>query len=136
MRISKPLKLMLLVSGLIATAIGGAILFIPDAFYSTYGIELSNNVSHINEIRAPGGALLAMGVLIMAGAFVAGLTFTSTVIATVLYLAYGFSRLLSMAADGLPDGGLVWAAGLELIIGTVSLYALLRASKGLTGQAQ
>ncbi|KAG1660417.1 Molybdenum import ATP-binding protein ModC 2 [Nymphon striatum] len=38
------LKIVLFISGLIAIAIGGAILIIPTAFYATYSIELGGNV--------------------------------------------------------------------------------------------
>ena len=135
MKNSKLLKLVLLVSGLIAIGIGSAILFVPATFYATYGIELGSDASLANEIRAPGGALLAMGVLIVAGVFVAELTFASTVIAAVLCLSYGLSRLMSMATDGLPDGGLVGAAAFEFAIGAASLLALLRARKTSSRQA-
>jgi hypothetical protein len=47
--------------------------------------------------------------------------------ASVVYLSYGLSRLLSMAMDGLPHSGLVSAAGIELGIGAACLLALLRA---------
>lgn len=97
MKNSKVLKTILIISGLIATGIGGTILFTPATFFATNGIELDGNISLLSEIRAPGGALLASGILIMSGAFVAKLTFTSTLISTMIYLCYGISRILSMA---------------------------------------
>ena len=102
MQNSKILKAILFVSGLVATGIGAAILFTPAAFYALNGIRLGNDISLLNEIRAPGGALLAIGLLIMSGAFVTRLTFTATLLAALLYLAYGLSRILSMAIDGMP----------------------------------
>ena len=129
MKTSKLLKFVLLVSGLTAIGIGSAILFVPATFYATYGIELGSDASLANEIRVPGGALLATGLLMLAGVFLGEFAFASTVIAAAVYLSYGLSRLLSMAVDGLPDGGLVGAAAFELAIGTVSLLALLRYRK-------
>lgn len=123
---SKPLKLVLLVAGLVAVGIGGTILVAPGAFYATYGIELANDVSLINEVKAPGSALLTLGLLIIAGIFAGALTFASTVIAAALYLSYGMARLLSIAIDGTPDSGLVAAALIELAIGAASMWALLR----------
>lgn len=125
MKKSKTVKAALLVSGLIAIVIGSAIVTIPTPFYATYGIELGANVSLFNEIRASGGALLASGILILSGAFVARLTFTSLLVSTLLYLSYGLSRILSTIMDGLPNEGLVQSAVLEIVIGLVCLLALV-----------
>jgi len=126
MQNSKVLMTILLVSGLIAAGVGGAILFVPATFYALSGIELGGNISLLNEVRAPGGALLACGVLIVLGAFVSRLTFTSAVLSTLLFLSYGLARVLSMAVDGMPDIGLVQATGLELVIGLACVFALRR----------
>jgi hypothetical protein len=126
MKNSKVLKTILIISGLIATGIGGAILFTPVAFQASAGIDLGGNISLLSEIRRLGGALLASGILIMLGAFVAKLTFTSTVISIMIYLSYGISRILSMAIDGMPAEVLVMATVVEIIIGLVSLFALLK----------
>jgi len=128
MKTSKALKTILLISGLIASAIGATILFAPDAFYASYGIELGGNLSLLNEIRASGGALLTSGLLIMSGAFVDKLTYTATVVSTLLYLSYGLSRIMSIAIDGMPVEGLIQAAALELIIGLVCIFALVKYS--------
>ena len=72
---SRLLKFTLLGSGLTAIGIGSAILLFPATFYATYGIELASDASLASEIRAPGGALLAMGLLMLSGVFVAGFAF-------------------------------------------------------------
>jgi len=127
----KVIKIVLLVAGLIAIVIGGAIVTIPAVFYATYGIQLGSDVSLLNEIRAPGGALLATGILIFSAAFVTRLTFTSLVVATLLYLSYGLARILSMVIEGMPDEGLVQAAVLEIVIGLVCAFALRKYKGGL-----
>lgn len=126
MKSSKVLKTILIISGLIASGIGAAILFTPVAFYAAYGIELGGNVSLLNEIRAPGGALLASGLLIMSGAFVDKLAFTAAMVSTLLYLSYGLSRVMSIAIDGVPVEGIVQAATLEIIIGLSCIFALVK----------
>ena len=126
MKNSNVVKTVLILSGLIASGIGGIIVLNPVAFYATYGIELAGNISLFNEIRAPGGALLASGILIMLGAFVEKLTFTSVVVSTLLYLSYGLSRILSIAVDGMPAEGLVQAAVLEIVIGLVCVFVLVK----------
>ena len=126
MKNSKVLKSILIISGLIASVIGATILLAPVAFYATYGIELGGNPSLLNEIRAPGGALLVSGVLIISGAFVSKLTFTAVVVSTLLYLSYGLSRVISIAIDGMPVEGLVQAAILEIVIGMACVFTLLQ----------
>lgn len=126
MKNSKIVKTILLISGLIAAEIGAEILLFPINFYATYNIELGQNISLLNEIRASGGALLASGLLIMAGVFVARFTFASSLLAALLYLSYAFSRVLSMAMDGQPAEGLQMAAVLEIAIGLFCLFALAK----------
>lgn len=125
MKNSKMLKTILIVSGLIASGVGSVILFSPVAFYATYGIELGGNFSLLNEIRAPGGALLASGILIFSGAFVNRLAFTAVIVSALLYMSYGLSRVLSMAIDGMPAEGLVQAAVLEIVTGLACIFALV-----------
>ncbi len=98
----------------------------PVAMAAINGIELGGNVSLLNETRAPGGAILASGILVMLGAFVAKLTFTSALVSTLVYLSYGLSRILSMAIDGMPAEGLVQVAVLEIVTGLVCVFALVK----------
>jgi len=126
MKNSKVLKIILFISGLVAIGVGGSILTVPVSFYATNNINIEGNISLLNEIRASGGVLLASGILIFLGTFVAKLTFTSTVIASLLYLSYGLSRILSVVIDGMPAEGLVQAAILELIIGLVCILSFVK----------
>lgn len=123
---SSMVKLTLLFSGLVAIGIAVTILLAPEAFYSGYGINVVGNANLVNELKAPAGALLVAGVLMIAGVFRTEFVKTSLTTATVVYSSYGLSRLLSIAMDGLPDISLVSAAGIELGIGAACLFALLR----------
>ena len=129
MKNSKVLKTILIISGLIASGVGAAILFSPVAFYASYGIALGGDVSLLNETRAPGGALLVCGILIMSGAFVDRLAFTATVVSSLLFLSYGLSRVMSIAIDGMPVEGLVQAAVLEIVIGLACVFAFVKYRK-------
>lgn len=126
MKNSKVLKVLLFISGLIAASIGAAILLTPTTFYASNGIDLTGNISLLNEIRASGGALLAAGILIISGSFMHRLTFTALVVASMLYLSYGLSRILSFGIDGIPSEGLVQAAVLEVIIGAICVWAFVK----------
>lgn len=126
MKNSKVLKTILLISGLMLTGFGAAILFMPVEMAALNGIEFGGQISLLSETRAPGGALLASGILIMSGAFLAKLTFTSVVVSALVYLSYGLSRILSMATDGMPAEGLVQVAVLEIVTGLVCVFALVK----------
>lgn len=58
MKNSKVLKCILFFSGLVASAIGAAILFAPLDFYASYGTALEDDFSLLNELRATGGLSL------------------------------------------------------------------------------
>lgn len=126
MKNSKILKAILIVTGLIGAVIGAGIVLTPTTMMALNGIDPGGNINLLNEYRSPGGALLAGGILVVLGAFVARLTFTSTVLATLFYLSYGFARLFSIAVDGQPAEGLVIVAVLEIMIGLVCAFALAR----------
>ncbi|MEM7030968.1 MAG: DUF4345 domain-containing protein [Chloroflexota bacterium] len=126
MKNSKVVKTILFVSGLILLGIGSATLFAPVAFLGTSNIDLGGQVNLLSEIRAPGAALLASGLVIILGVFVANLTFTSTVISTLVFLSYGIGRILSIVIDGLPAQEFVAVTVVEMIIGLAGVFVLLK----------
>ena len=102
------------------------ILFSPVNFYAASGIELGGNISLLSDIRAAGGVLLMGGIFIISGAFIPKLTFTATVMATLIYLSYGASRIIAISLDGMPVQELVIAAVFELTIGLLCFFALTK----------
>ena len=123
---SRLLQANLAVSGFILLAVGGTLLMAPAFMHAANGVELGGNPSLLSEVRAPGGSLLALGILVIAGAFVPPLRYPAILVAAIVYTAYGLSRLLSMAMDGMPAQGIVVVAGLEITIGVVNLVLLRR----------
>ena len=126
MKRSKLLKAMLTLFGLTAVGIGGALLLTPIEFQKSGGVILENNASLLSEMRAIGGVLLVCGLVITSGAFVSRLTYASTALSGLLYLAYGLSRVLSIAMDGLPSQTLVTATVFELLFGLCCVWALIK----------
>jgi hypothetical protein len=126
---SKLVKAFLVVSGTIGTAIGGALLFVPVAFEASAGINLGANINLLSEIRAPGGTLLVAGILILLGAFISRMAYTSILLSSLFYLTYGLSRVLGIMIDGVPGESLVIATIAELIIGLISLFVLYNFKK-------
>jgi len=112
------------VSGLVGVAIGAAILVAPVEFHATAGIVLGESASLRNEMRASGGALLASGLFVVAGAFRSSLTFAAILLAAMTYLAFGLSRAFSIVVDGVPDDLLVVVSALEIAWGLVCATAV------------
>lgn len=123
----------LLASGLVAVLIAGTILVAPELLYADSGIELDGNATLANELKAPSGALLAAGLMMLAGVFRARYAVASLAAAALVYLSYGLSRLASFAIDGLPHSSLMGATALELSLGTVCLLTLLPARRAAAG---
>lgn len=119
-------KAILFVAGGVALGVGAGILLFPVAFYATNDIALSGQASLLNEVRASGGAILALGMYVFAACFVPRLRVPAATIAALVYLAYGASRVLSVALDGMPATPLVLVALLEFVIGGACLFAVLR----------
>ena len=129
MKNSKALKTYLFFSGLIAIAIGASTLFAPVGFLGRIGpsgIDLGGQIDLLTSIRAAGAAYLASGIVIIIGVFVAKLTFTSTVIATLMFLSYGATRIFSRAIDGMPADAVTAATILEMTIGLAGVFFLLK----------
>lgn len=116
----------LVISGVIAVVVGAMFLFDPVAMYASVRIDVSEQVSLLSDLRATGGALFASGILIVAGAFLADLTFTAVVVSSLLYSGYGLSRIFAMAIDGKPAEVLVYVAVMEIVIGLVNVFALIK----------
>lgn len=135
-RSSYATRALLLASGLIAASIAAMIFIAPHAFYGSYGIDLGADASLANELKAPAGALLLAGILMLAGVVRTEFTIPSLATASAIYLSYGLSRVLSMAIDGLPHSGLVSAAQLELVIGAICFVDLVRHRKTIVAHRE
>ena len=114
----------LILSGLLLLAIGGTILFMPHAFYGSDGIVLGYDPSLLSEIRAPGGLLAASGIVILTGGFRPRGQSLAVMLTVLVYGAFGFSRLVGLALDGMPSNNLVMATGVELFVAAIGLIIL------------
>lgn len=119
-------SVVLFTAGLVVLAVGAAGLLAPVAFHQASGTEVGGDASLLSETRAAGGGLLAVGVFLLLGASVDRFAATAAGVGAVGYLAYGLSRLLGIALDGMPASGLVVATAVELVLGSACAYLLLR----------
>ncbi|MEZ6000245.1 DUF4345 domain-containing protein [Hyphomonas sp.] len=114
----------LFVSGTIAILIGAAIVLDPIGFHATSGIHLgAGDAALLNEMRAAGGAILAIGLLAIVGLFLRQLQILALTASAVFYTGYGLARLASLMMDGVPDQMAVWITALELAVGAMCFLA-------------
>ncbi|ATC24764.1 DUF4345 domain-containing protein [Caulobacter vibrioides] len=120
---------LLLAAGSIALVIGVAILADPVGFHAAGGVRLSAEAGLLNEMRAAGGAILAVGLLALIGVFTVALRTVALTACAVVYSGYGLARLFSFLVDGVPNPALVWITALELVMGTACFVAAAAPSR-------
>lgn len=123
---SKILKVILFLSGLLLILVGQGILMNPASFLAKHDIDLGGNISLISELKSHGGVFLGLGILILLGAFIKRLSFTSTIVSTVIYVFFFIARVLSILVDGTPAEGLVIATYIEIFFALLGIFALIK----------
>ena len=126
MQNSKVLKAYLIIAGLLLTFIGGATLFSPVMMKGSAGIDIAGNISVINDTRAASALILSVAILTLLGTLISKLTYTSSLVSTLLFLSLGAGRVLSIFLDGMPVDGLVKATGLEFFLGLIGATLFIR----------
>jgi hypothetical protein len=119
-------RIVLSVSGLVIMLIGGASLVAPVWFREANGIRIESGAALLSETRAAGALLLAVGVVVLLGAFVPRLARIAALAGAVGYLATVLARVISLAVDGSPGGSLLFAGAVELALGLACLHLLRR----------
>jgi len=126
MKNSKVLKGILILLGVLLTFMGFWRLIDPISFFEYSGLILSEDPGLLNEARGTGGAIVGFGLLILLGAFKKKLTYTSTIVAIVLFLGFGIARVISFAVDGNPGQALLKGIIGEFVLGLLALFALIK----------
>jgi hypothetical protein len=126
MRNSKILKAILFFLGLFLIAVGFGRLLMPVEVYSNLGLALGSDISMLSEARGVGGLMFGLGMLIMLGAFKPSLAFTSSVLSFLVFLSFGFSRLVGIATDGTPNPQILQGIIFEFAFGLIALIAFLK----------
>lgn len=119
-------KVALGLSGLTAVGIGGFIMVAPHAFYASYGITLGDDPSLLSELRAPATGLLTLGILMLVGIWRSAMAQVAVAATLIVFLAFPTGRLIGLAVDGLPSGGIVGALVLEIAIAILCIVAFRR----------
>ncbi|MPQ92704.1 DUF4345 domain-containing protein [Thioclava sp. JE_KL1] len=119
-------KIALGLSGLTAFTIGASILFVPYAFYASYGITLGDDANLLSELRAPGAGLAGFGLLMLLGIWRQAALPVSMAATLTVFIAFPVGRLVGLIADGMPSGNVIGALIVELILAALCLAAFRR----------
>jgi len=122
-------QLFLALSGALSLAIGLSVLVIPHAFFASNHIALGSDPNLMSEIRAPGGLLLAAGLIMLWGVISKRNRHIALQTAIVVFGMYGISRLLSLILDGIPSTALIIALAIELILCSVAIVLSLKVQR-------
>ena len=126
MKNSIVLKIILIVLGLLLTALGSWRLFDPIAFFDNSGLSLDDTAGLLSEARGTGGVVVGFGLLILSGAFIRKLSYTSTIAATVLLFGFGVARLIGYSIDGNPGDTIIQGMVFEFVLGAIAVFALFK----------
>ena len=119
-------KITLGISGLTAVGIGGFIMVAPHALYASYGITLSDDPSLLSELRAPAAGLLTLGALMLVGIWRSAMAQLAVAATLIVFLAFPMGRMVGLAVDGVPSGGIIGALVLEIAIAGLCIVAFRR----------
>lgn len=113
-------------SSLLLLFVGAMRLSTPiKAYLKNSGIKLENDVDLLNEIRGVSSLMLLGGILIFLGVFIPKITFTSFIIATLIFLGFAIGRLISIKVDGKPNKQIIQGIFSEILLGLTNLFCII-----------
>ncbi|MCF2876440.1 MULTISPECIES: DUF4345 domain-containing protein [unclassified Tenacibaculum] len=89
------------------------------------GVQLEEDANLLNEMRGVSGVMLLGGIIILLGTMVSELTFTSFVVAILIFLGFGIGRVLSIKFDGKPNKLIIQGLISEFILASLNLICLI-----------
>jgi len=95
------------------------------AYLNSSGIKLQNDASLLNEMRGVAAVMLCTGIIVLLGTFIDKLSFTSHVVALLLFLGFLIGRLISLKADGKPSKQITQGILFEFVLGTANVLCLI-----------
>ena len=127
MKNSKLLATSLLLSGAVLLVFGLLVTFAPVFLYANDGAHLPNEPTLLSNVRASGGALLSIGVLILLGVFVERLRYAAAVLSPLAFTALGLARVVGVVADGTPATVVVGATIFNFVVAAAGIAVFARA---------
>lgn len=120
------------ISGLLLFTMAGLLRLInPIKNYSkNSGIELKNEVNTLSEVRGMSALMMFGAVIILLGTIIPELTFTSFVVAVLIFGSYAIGRLISYGVDGKPNKLIISGLISEIVLGGINVFCLVSMSVG------
>ena len=122
----RPLRITLLVSGLVLAGVGVPLLSDPVAFYGFQDAQHRIGTDLLSDLRSSGALLCAFAGLLFYGGVSARRTADAAAIGALVFLAYGAARIIGFAVDGMPSTPMLFAAAVEWAIGGALLVLVSR----------
>lgn len=114
-------------SGLLLLFVGASRLSNPiNAYLKNSGITLAKEVDLLNEMRGVSGVMLVGGILILLGILLPELTFSSHVVAGLLFLGFAIGRIISIRVDGQPNKQIVQGLLFEVVFGALNVICIVQ----------
>ncbi len=89
------------------------------------GIKLENDVSLLNEMRGVSSVMFFAGIIIALGTIIEKLSFTSHIVAVLIFIGFVIGRLISTKVDGKPNKLITQGIIFELILGVANILCLI-----------
>lgn len=123
-------RVLLAFTGISLALFGAVYLFDPLLVYSSYGLGI-DGVTNVHVVRsASGGPLLAIGLVILGGAFIRSLEVVSLSLHVTYLGGVALGRAVSMVVDRLPPvEKLTWYFLVELMLTLAGAYLPNRRQK-------
>ncbi len=112
-------------SGILLLLIGAMRLSKPIKTYlKNSGIKLEKEANLLNEMRGVSSVQLFGGIIILLGIFVPKMTFTSFVVAILIFMGFAIGRTISLSIDGKPNKLIIQGLISELVLGAANIICL------------
>jgi hypothetical protein len=70
--------------------------------------------------------VVGFGLIVLLGAFIQRLSYTSIIAAIVLFLSFGIARLIGFGLDGNPGEGVIQGMIIEFVLGFIAIFAFFK----------
>ena len=113
-------------SALLLIFVGSMRLMNPIKTYlKNSGIQLSNDVNLLNEMRGVSAVMLCSGIIILLGTFIPKLTLSSFLVGSLIFIGFAIGRMLSISMDGKPNQQINQGLMFELVLGAANVFCLV-----------
>ncbi len=115
-------------SGLLLLLVGAMRLSNPIKTYlNSSGIQLTDDVNLLNEMRAVGAVMMFGGMIILLGTVIPKMALSSFVVGSLLFLGFAVGRFVSIRIDGRPNKLIRQGLAFEIVLGSANAFHLINA---------